>query len=131
MFVADGKECYGIEGVPDQYFVQKIQKYEVKTNHFMHLPHQNLGFKTNPKFKAWSHDHQVRADELVAQATSLRDFKNILRDRKNADRKNAICTTSKEEKCYTYSAFIFDTKGKKVHYCQGNPLENKFKEYGF
>lgn len=51
MFVADENECYGIEGVPDQYFVQKVKTFEVKTNHFMHLPHQNLGFKTNPKFK--------------------------------------------------------------------------------
>lgn len=131
MFVADGKECYGIEGVPDRYFVQKVKKYEVKTNHFMHLPHQNLGFKTNPKFKIWSEDHQKRAEVLTAKAKSLEDFKNILRDRKNADKKTAICTTSKEDKCYTHSAFIFNTKGKKVYYCQGNPLENEFKEYGF
>ena len=131
MFVADAKECYGIEGVPDQYFVQKVKTFEVKTNHFMHLPHQNLGFKTNPKFKIWSEDHQKRAEVLTAKAKNLDDLKNILRDRKNADKNTAICTTSKEEKCYTYSAFIFDTKGKKVYYCQGNPLENEFKEYGF
>jgi len=131
MFVADINECYGIEGVPEKYFVQKVKIFDVKTNHFIHLPHQNLGFKTNKRLKKWTHDRQIRAVVLIAKAQNLEDLKNILRDRKNAETKTAICTISDEEKCCTYSAFIFDTKGKKVHYCQGNPLENKFKEYGF
>ena len=53
----------------------------------MHLPHQNLGFKTNPKFKIWSENHQARAEELIAKAKKLDDLKNILRDRKNAEAK--------------------------------------------
>jgi len=131
MFVADSKECYGIEGVPDQYFVKKVTKWEIKTNHFTHLPHRNLAFDRNPRFDVWSHDHQTRAEELTAKATTVQDLKNILRDRKNAGKNTAICTTSKEEKCHTYSAFIFDTKSRKVYYAQGNPLQNEFKEYGF
>lgn len=131
MFVADSKECYGIEGVPEKYFVKKVNTWEVKTNHYLHLPHQNLSHITKPSSKTWSYNHQDRAEELVTQAKTVDDLKNILRDRKNADSKTAICTISAENKCCTYSAFIFDTKNKKVYYCQGNPLENEFKKYGF
>ncbi len=131
MFVADKNECYGIEGVPEKYYVEKISKPAVKTNHFLHLPHRNLGFDKNPNFEKWSKDHQARAEELIITASTLEDLKNILRDRKNAKEKTAICTTKKENDCCTYSAFIFDTKNIKAYYCQGNPLENDFKEYKF
>ena len=131
MFVADKNECYGIEGVPEKYYVEKISKPAVKTNHFLHLPNRNRGFDKNPNFEKWSKDHQTRAEELIVTASTLDDLKNILRDRKNAKEKTAICTTKKENDCCTYSAFIFDTKNAKVYYCQGNPLENEFKEYGF
>lgn len=131
MFVADKIECYGLEGVPEKYFVEKISKPSVKTNHFLHLPNRNLCFDKNPNFEKWSKDHQERAEELIVTASTLEDLKNILRDRKNAEKKTAICTTKKEDDCCTYSAFIFDTKNIKVYYCQGNPLENEFKEYGF
>jgi len=131
MFVADENECYGIEGAPNSYFVQKISRPTVKTNHFIHLPQVNLSFKDESDFEQWSKTHQSRAEELISTATTIEDLKNILRDRKNADKNRAICTTSKEEKCFTHSAFIFDTKGKKAYYCQGNPLENEFKGYGF
>jgi len=131
MFVADLHECYGIEGAPDTYFVEKLSVPTVKTNHFVHLPQINLGFKGNPSFEKWTKTHKTRAEELIASATNVEDLKKILRDRKYADENRAICTTSKEQKCYTYSAFIFDTKGKKAYYCQGNPLENEFKEYTF
>lgn len=131
MFVADPHECYGIEGAPKEYYVEKIKNPSVKTNHFLHLPYQNLGFKTNSHFKKWSHDHQARAEKLIATAESVNDFIAILRDRKNSDKKTAICSTKKESDCCTYSAFIFDTNKKNSYYCQGNPAENEFKEYGF
>ncbi|PIY68827.1 hypothetical protein COY90_03890 [Candidatus Roizmanbacteria bacterium CG_4_10_14_0_8_um_filter_39_9] len=131
MFVADEKECYEIEGAPDKYVVNKANSPLAKTNHFIHLPYKNVQMKTDPGYLNWTLDRYIRATELIKRSTTVEDLQNILRDRKNADRKNAICTTSKEEKCYTYSAFIFDTKGKKAYYCQGNPLENEFKEYGF
>lgn len=131
MFVADSKECYGIEGVPDQYYVEKVNSPAVKTNHFLHLKYRNLGFDKNPSFETWSKDHQSRAEELIVEAKSVEDLENILKDRKNAQKKTAICTIVKEAKCYTYSAFIFDTKKIKAYYCQGNPLENEFKEYSF
>ena len=131
IFVADKKECYGIEGVPEKYFIEKITRPSIKTNHFLKLPNKNLGFDNNPHFEKWSKDHQTRAEELIISASTLDDLKNILRDRKNAIKKTAICTIKKEDKCCTYSAFIFDTKNIKAYYCQGNPLENKFKEYGF
>ena len=51
--------------------------------------------------------------------------------RKNASKKMAICTTRDEDKCFTHSAFIFDTKNIKAYYCQGNPLEKPFKKYTF
>jgi len=55
----------------------------------------------------------------------------ILKDRKNARTKTAICTTKDEDKCFTHSAFVFDCKNIKAYYCQGNPLENKFVKYDF
>lgn len=131
MFVADKNECYGIEGVPEKYYIKKISKPIVKTNHYTHLPNRNLGFDKNPHFEQWSKTHQARAEQLIVKANSLEDFKNILKDRKNAEKKMAICTTRKEEKCFTHSAFIFDTKSKTAYYCQGNPTEKPFKEYKF
>lgn len=131
MFIADERECYGIERTPNEYYVETIQKPSVKTNHFLHLPYKNLGFKTNPSFKIWSHTHQKRAEELIQKARNLNDLKKILKDRKHADTKNAICTTAKEDPCYTYSACIFDTQQKIIYYCQDNPLTNPFKKYRF
>lgn len=130
MFVADPDECYGIEGVPEKYFIEKISEPAVKTNHFINLPNENLGF-IDEHFKQWSHDHYSRAAELISTASSLEDFQQLLSDRKNAVKRTAICSTKKEDECFTHSAFIFDTKKRKVFYCQGNPAENKFKEYGF
>jgi len=82
MFVADERECFGIEGTPNEYCVETIQKPSVKTNHFLHLPYENLGFKTNPSFKTWSHTHQKRAEELIQKAKNVNDLKAILKDRK-------------------------------------------------
>ncbi len=131
MFVADKDECYGIEGIPEKYYINKITEPEVKTNHYIHLPNENLAFKKDPFFRDWSHTHQARAEELIAKASNLEDLKNILRDRKNADKKMAICTIRAEDECFTHSAFIFDTKNIKAYYCQGNPVEKEFKEYSF
>jgi len=90
---------------------------------------RNLGFDIEPNFEQWSHDHQARAEELIKTANNINYLKTILRDRKNADKKTAICSTEKEDKCYTYSAFIFDTKNCSAYYCKGNPLHNQFKKY--
>ena len=131
MFIADENECYGIEGVPEKYFVEKISGKAVKTNHFLTLPNRNRSFDKEKGFEKWSYDHQKRATELVQDVTSLDDIKNLLRDRKNSDQKTAICTIESEEKCCTYSAFIFDTKKKCVYYAQGNPSEVDFEKFGF
>jgi predicted choloylglycine hydrolase len=131
MFVADDYDCFGIEGSPKKYFIEKIKHQAVKTNHFLKLPDVNLDFKSEPGFKAWSETHYHRAQNLIADASSLEALKSLLKDRKHADQKMAICTTSKEEKCYTHSAFIFDTKQIKAYYTQGNPLKVPFNEYGF
>lgn len=131
MFVADPKECYGIEGVPEEYFIEKINRPSVKTNHFLHLKRKNLGFKRESNFEAWSKTHQSRAEELIQKAKNVDDLKNLLKDRTNAEKGMAICTTNKEDPCFTHSAFIFDTKNATAYYCQGNPLENNFKKYSF
>lgn len=131
MFVADKNDCFGIEGSAQKYFIAKISKPTVKCNHFLHLPYENLGFKSDPNFEKWTKTHQKRAEELISKAQTLDDLKNILKDRKNADKKMAICTTRDEDKCFTHSAFIFDTKNIKAYYCQGNPQEKPFKEYRF
>lgn len=131
MFVADEKECYGIEGVPEKYFIEKVTKPMVKTNHYVRLKNRNLGFDKNPHFEKWSKIHQSRAEELIIKANSVEDLESILKDRKNAKDNLAICTTKKEADCYTYSAFIFDTKNKLVYYCQGNPSEKPFVKYSF
>jgi predicted choloylglycine hydrolase len=130
MFVADQKSCYGVEGVPGEYYIEKISMPKVKTNHFTHLKNQNLGFN-DPHFKQWSESHQKRAEELIVGAKNIEDLENILKDRQNSDKKTAICTTKDEDPCCTYSAFIFDTKNKIAYYCQGNPLESPFKKYSF
>ena len=131
MFIADKNECYGIEGAPEKYFIEKITKPMVKTNHYIHLPMKNLGFGKNRHFEEWSKTHKKRAEELIIKAESVEDLKNILKDRKYAEKGLAICTTKKEEKCFTHSAFIFDTKNKTVYYCQGNPAEKPFVKYNF
>lgn len=131
MFVADKNECFGIESIPEKYFIESIKKPAVKTNHYVHLPNKNLSFNENNNLDQWSHDHFDRATELIATAFNLEDLKQILRDRKNAKKKTAICTTKDEDECFTHSAFVFDTKNRKAFYCQGNPLEKEFEEYGF
>jgi len=131
MFVADENECYAIEGAPEKYFVERVELQGIKTNHFVNLPNQNLSFDSVPGFKEWSIDRFNRAKELIGKANSLEDLKDLLRDRENAEKKTAICRTKDEEECFTHSAFIFDPTNRKAYYCQGNPLENKFKEYGF
>lgn len=110
MFVADEKECYGIEGVPEEYFIEKITKPAVKTNHFIKLPNRNIHFDSEPGFEKWSLAHQARAEELIATADSVENFKALLKDRKGSEDKVAICTTKEENECSTHSAFIFDTK---------------------
>ena len=131
MFIADKDECYGIEGIPKEYYIEKISKPTVKCNHYLHLPDKNLTFLTDQNFEAWTKTHQARAEELLINANSVEDLENILKDRKNAEKKMAICTTRAEEKCFTYSAFIFDTENATAYYCQGNPLEKPFKKYDF
>lgn len=131
MFVADPKECYAIEGVPEKYHIEQIAEPMVKTNHFVSLPNRNLSFDTDKGFKEWSIDRYNRAKKLISTANNLEDFQQLLRDRKNADKATAICRTKDEYDCFTHSAFIFDTKNRKVFYSQGNPLENEFKEFGF
>ncbi len=131
MFVADEHECYGIEGVPEEYLVEKVQNQMVKTNHFITLPNRNLSFDKVEGFEEWSVDHYNRAVELISTAKTTEDFQRLLRDRTNAEKKTAICSTKEEDDCFTHSAFFFDTKNRKVFYCQGNPLTNEFKEYGF
>ena len=131
MFVADKDECYGIESNLDRYYIENISESAVKTNHYIHLSDRNRRFDDDPSFEEWSKDHYNRAQELIAHAENIDDLQKILRDRENADKKTAICTTKDEEECYTHSAFIFDVSNLKVFYCQGNPVENDFKEYGF
>lgn len=131
MFVADKDECYGIEGVPAQYFIEKITSPQVKTNHYLHLPYKNLQALDNQSFTEWSLTHYKRAKELLAKAKSLKDLMDILKDRKNCEKKMAICTTRQEDECFTYSAFIFETRNRIAYYCQGNPSEKPFKEYKF
>lgn len=131
MFVADENECFGIEGAPKKYYIEKITKPIVKTNHYVHLPYRKLQFSNNSNFEQWTKTHKARAEELIAGAKSLEDLENILKDRKNAEKGMAICTTRKENKCFTHSAFIFDTKNKTAYYCQGNPTEKPFKKYEF
>lgn len=135
MFVADSNNCFGIESIPSEYFIEEIKKQSVKTNHYFHFTNPNLQtLDTNPVhewFTQWTHDRYSRASELIEEANSLDDLKNILKDRKNSENKTSICLTKAEMECCTYSAFIFDTKNIKAYYSQGNPLENEFKEYSF
>lgn len=131
MFVADEYQCFGIEGVPDKYYVEEITKPSVKTNHYIHLTDYKNLQSPNPWYVSWTNDRYKRAEELIGKATGLNDLKHILKDRNNAEKKTPICMTKKEMVCCTYSAFIFNTKIKKVYYCQGNPLDNDFKEYSF
>jgi len=131
IFVADKDECYGIEAVPEEYYVEKVEGEMVKTNHYMHLPNRNLTYDWDPTFEKWTKDHYDRATEMIKTANSVEDFENILKDRKNCESKTAICTVKEEAECCTYSGMVFDTKNCKVYYAQGNPLEVGFKEYGF
>jgi len=131
MLVADKNEGYEIEGVPEKYLTKRIKNWQVKTNHFLSLSNRNLTFDKNPEFEKWSHTHQKRAEELIVKTDNLEDLKKILKDRKYADKKRAICTIRDEEKCFTHSAFIFDTKKVKAYYAQGNPLKVPFIEYDF
>lgn len=131
MFIADPKECYGLEGVPETCYVEKMKLQAVKTNHFLHLPYENLSIKSNKGYKEWTFTRCKRAQELLDSVNNTKDLKALLRDTKNKENNIPICATSSERECFTHSAFIFDTKNKKAHYAQGNPLTVPFKEYGF
>jgi predicted choloylglycine hydrolase len=131
MFIADKEECYGIEAVPETYHIEKVEESMVKTNHYVTLPNRNLQFASDPEFETWTKNHFDRATELLKDAETIEDFQNILKDRKNSENKTAICTIESEAECCTFSGMVFDTNNCKIYYCQGNPLENEFKEYGF
>lgn len=131
MFVADPNECYGIEATAKEYFVEEIIESGVKANHFRTLTDRNLNFDKDPDFESWSKTHEKRALELVGGIENLEDCQQLLMDRENCESGQAICSTSKEAKVYTYSAMVFDTKNKLVRYAQGCPSEIGFKEYTF
>lgn len=131
MFVADFEKCFGIEATAKEYYIEEIKSHAVKTNHFIHLPDRNLNFDKMPEFEPWSHKHQERAEELVVNITSLEDCEKLLSDRNNCEAKQAICTIPSEDKVYTYSGMVFDTKNKVVRYAQGCPSDVGFKEYTF
>jgi predicted choloylglycine hydrolase len=131
IFVVDSKECYGIEAVPEKYYIEPVKEWMVKTNHFIHLPNMDLDAPLDSFDDKWSKTHLKRAEELLAQAKTVDDLQNILKDRQNADKKMAICTTDAEAKCFTHSAFIFDTKNKLAYYAQGNPAKVPFKKFDF
>ncbi len=129
-FVADKNECYEVEGSPEEYSVTKVDKPQAKTNHFTHLPYQNVQMKM-PWYKKWTFNRLERAQELIDKAENLEDLENILKDRKNADSKTAICMI-KGESDYnppTASAFVFDTANSTAYYCQGSPLESPFNKF--
>jgi predicted choloylglycine hydrolase len=131
IFVADPKQCFGIEAVPEKYFIESVKESMVKTNHFLKLPNMDMDAPLGSFDDDWSKAHLKRAEKLLAQAKSVADLQNILKDRQNADKKMAICTTDAETKCYTHSAFVFDTKNKLAYYAQGNPAKVPFKKFGF
>ncbi|NMB56368.1 hypothetical protein GYA19_00310 [Candidatus Beckwithbacteria bacterium] len=131
-FIADKNDCFEIEGAPSEYFVKKINKPLAKTNHFLHLPYQNLQINIDG-YRNWTETRLKTAQALIDKAKNIYDLENILKDRTNAKDKAAICML-KGDWDYnppTASAFIFDTKNTLVYYCQGNPLEKKFKKYSF
>lgn len=131
MFIADSKQCFGIEATAKEYLVEEVSEYQVKTNHFIKLKDKNLNFAKDPNFESWSKRHQERAGEIVKNVKSLEDCEKLLSDRKNCENSQAICTTPDEAKVYTYSAMVFDTKNKVVRYAQGCPSEVGFREYSF
>ena len=54
MYIADPSECYGIEGVPEEYFIEKMKPDGgVKTNHFFHVRSQDLDYKKDEFAKTW------------------------------------------------------------------------------
>mgnify|MGYP001559248853 CR=1 FL=1 len=131
-FVADKDEAYEIESAPTKIFVKRVDKPTAKTNHFLHLPFENLQMK-NPWFANWTKNRLKRAQVLIGKATSVEDLEGILKDRENSDTTSAVCMIQDDsaEHPPTYSAFVFDTDNKVAYYCQGNPLEKPFKKYGF
>ena len=131
MFVADPNQCFGIEATAKEYYVEEIRDSGVKANHFKTLSDRNINFDNDPEFEVWSKTHEKRASELVRGVATLEDCEQLLSDRKNSDKKRAICTTPDEAKVYTYSAFVFDTKNRLVRYAQGCPSVVGFKEYSF
>lgn len=131
IFVADENECYGIEARPEEYYIEKIKNYAVKTNHFHHLNAKDIDMEKDQEYLDWSESHYFRATELVQGAKNIFDLKELLKDRKNSEKGMAICTTKAEDECYTFSAMIFDCKNKKAYYSQGNPREQPFLEYSF
>lgn len=131
IFIADPNKCYLIEASPQEYNVVGVESMDLATNHFRHLPYKNLVHIKDPREGEWSQTHYSRAKELLENVEDIEDMQSLLRDRKNAEKGMAICTTGAEDLCYTHSAMIFDCQNKKAYYAQGNPLEVDFKEYGF
>lgn len=131
MFVADPKQCFGIEATAKEYCVEEIEHEAAKANHFCTLTERNINFDNNREFEMRSKTHVERAVELVGSVNSAEDCERLLMDRENSDKKRAICTNPDEVKVYTYSAFVFDTANRVVRYAQGCPSIVGFKKYSF
>ena len=126
VIIADEHECFAIECGPEDMDVKNVTIKLVLTNHFHYLPYEPLNFK-DPFIKKWSNMRYQRACDLLQYAERFEDLISILSDHQSFP-EFSICNHGIIQ---TSSAFIIDTKGKKIHYCHGHPCNNPFIAYSF
>jgi len=123
--IADENECFVLEVGPDGVEVVEVKDSSVRTNHFFELSYQSLKYD-DQTFNKWTHSRFDRAKELLKNVKKWEDLKKLLSDHENGEL--SICNHNRYK---TSSAFIIDTKNKRILHSRGNPCEIEFKKYKF
>lgn len=123
MFIADRDQCFSLECGPDQAYIEEVMDRKVLTNHFHKLPYQPMNY-SDPFIRNWTCTRYERANVLLEKIEEWEDLKSVLSDHKDSP-ELSICNHGIIP---TASAFIIDTKKRKLHYCKGNPCRNPFNE---
>ena len=119
--VANPKQCYFIEYLPNKKAIKEVKNEIIKTNHFSILEDPR-----KPEDLPWNFKRYKRANQLIKQVKAIEDIKKLLADHKDYP-EYSICNHGNFAP--TGSSYILDLKNKKILHCLGKPCEEKYKEY--
>ena len=120
--VADEKECYFVEYLPDQKEIRKVEDRVIRTNHFSCNPLD----KRTPESFPWNFKRYERANELIKNVKSIGGLKKLLSDHQDYP-EYSICNHGSYAP--TGSSYILLLKERKILHCLGTPCNCKYEEY--